>query len=473
VNTAAFVLALIGAGLNLFQPVISVPIPGLGLGASMFDIFLFFMSMISTRALQDVGFIISLLIFALLISIPAHAVKNGFYALQRNKDKNAVGGLVNCAVVYGIVALIVFLIPHLASSRAEDRFLMQYGLNNVIPFTTPLIWAACYAVAAVFAHTDKNSEEYRGAVSQTPSNTQENLTQDLTATKEEKTFEPVLGIETEALIKRAFIFISDNDFDEAERYFEQALRQDPENSQAYLGKLMAELKVHNTDELSKISKSLKDEKLFQRALSFANGDNKILLENCLEAQNKAWEEQKKAEIEQKYINALEDKEKISSSSDAQNIVRILKSIAPYKDSEAVIQELEQKKKDFEVLEKNYMNAHVAKRELFNLQNLKNPDMEKFNRVVEMFETLGDYKDCKSLAEEIRNSAIEASKRKNTGKWLMFFILTAIIGAGAFYAYTIISQQNAAKRAEEARIEAEKQEEKSHIEALKLELQGQK
>ena len=57
-NIAAFVFALIGAALNLFQPVISVPIPGLSLGASMFDIFLFFMNLISKGALQDGGFII-------------------------------------------------------------------------------------------------------------------------------------------------------------------------------------------------------------------------------------------------------------------------------------------------------------------------------------------------------------------------------------------------------------------------------
>ena len=44
---------------------------------------------------------------------------------------------------------------------------------------------------------------------------------------------------------------------------------------------------------------------------------------------------------------------------------------------------------------------------------------------------------------------------------------AILGAGAFYAYTKISE----RKAEQARIEAEKNEEKSRIEALRKELQG--
>ena len=79
-------------------------------------------------------------------------------------------------------------------------------------------------------------------------------------------FEPVLGVETPALIKRAFIFLEDGDFYEAERYFEQALNQDPENSQSYLGKLIAEMKVRNIEELSEIEKPLQEQKLFQRAI---------------------------------------------------------------------------------------------------------------------------------------------------------------------------------------------------------------
>ena len=107
-NVAALIIAIIGAGLNLFQPIITMPVPGLGLGASMFDIALFFINLISARALRDIGFIITLLIFVFLASIPATAVKNGIYALQRRHDKDAVLGLSLCAAVYVIVALIIY-----------------------------------------------------------------------------------------------------------------------------------------------------------------------------------------------------------------------------------------------------------------------------------------------------------------------------------------------------------------------------
>lgn len=279
--------------------------------------------------------------------------------------------------------------------------------------------------------------------------------------EKKKTFEPVLGVETDALIKRGNIFLEDNNFDEAERYFEQAINQSPENSQAYLGKLMTKLRVHNMDELSKVA-NFKDDKLFQRALSFANDEEKRQLEGYVEAQ-------KQADMERKYVQALNMMKTIESSTRAQYILDLLVPIVPYKDTEALIQEVSQKKKDIEILEKKYADAYSAKREV-DRSNLT--DIEEINRVAGMFEALGDYKDCKSLAEEVRRSGIErieeAKRSKRIRKWLMIATVTAILGAGAFYAYTKISEQ----KAEQARIEAEKNEEKSRIEALKLQFQGQ-
>ena len=234
---------------------------------------------------------------------------------------------------------------------------------------------------------------------------QPSLQQELQEKK--KTFEPVLGVETEALVKRAFLFLEDKEFDEAERYIEQALRQDPENSFAYLGKLMTELKVHNTDELSRSSSCLKEHKLFQRALKFANDEEKIQLERCLETNEKNHEAQKQAETERKYVKALRMMKTIDTSTRAQNILNLLASITPYKDTEALTQEVRQKKHDIEVIEKKYSEAWSAKREV---ERLNLPDIEAINRIAEMFEALGDYKDCKSLAEEIRRSGMSVSKR---------------------------------------------------------------
>ena len=52
-----------------------------------------------------------------------------------------------------------------------------------------------------------------------------------------------------SLLKRAFIFLEDGDWQSADEYCEKVLDLDPENAEAYLGKLMAELKVRKRDDL--------------------------------------------------------------------------------------------------------------------------------------------------------------------------------------------------------------------------------
>ena len=88
-----------------------------------------------------------------------------------------------------------------------------------------------------------------------------------------QTYEPVIGLETEALIKRAALFLEDGEFDDAGRYLEQALNQDAENPRVHLTKLMLERKVHNVEELIETSTApLENDKLFQRALRFADDE---------------------------------------------------------------------------------------------------------------------------------------------------------------------------------------------------------
>ena len=85
------------------------------------------------------------------------------------------------------------------------------------------------------------------------------------------------------------------------------MRQDPENSQAYLGKLMAELRLHNADELSNVPSPLSEQKLFRRALEFANDEERSTIQKYL-ADNTEHLEQIRLEQERKHeLDALEEK----------------------------------------------------------------------------------------------------------------------------------------------------------------------
>ncbi len=82
------------------------------------------------------------------------------------------------------------------------------------------------------------------------------------------------------LLKRAFMFLEDGDWDRADDFCEQVLNQDPENAQAYLGKLMADLHVHSTENLKNEKTSFENNKNYKKTLRFGNDELKNFLTGC-------------------------------------------------------------------------------------------------------------------------------------------------------------------------------------------------
>ena len=67
--------------------------------------------------------------------------------------------------------------------------------------------------------------------------------------KETVVIQQSAGADIAPLLKRAFMFLEDGDWGSANAYCEKVLDMDPENALAYLGKLMAELRVKKQESL--------------------------------------------------------------------------------------------------------------------------------------------------------------------------------------------------------------------------------
>ncbi len=74
------------------------------------------------------------------------------------------------------------------------------------------------------------------------------------------------------LLRRAFLFLEDGEFDRADEFCEQVLNLDSENGEAYLGKLMAELKVKSIDALKSVPELLETRNNYQKAMRFGNAE---------------------------------------------------------------------------------------------------------------------------------------------------------------------------------------------------------
>ena len=136
------------------------------------------------------------------------------------------------------------------------------------------------------------------------------------------------------LLKRAFMFLEDGDWQQADEYCEKVLDQDPENAQAYLGKLMAELRARKQEDLADCKGPFDGRNSYQKALRF--GDEKFITtikgyithinernENARLTQlyNKAYSAMQAADSEERYLSAAQEFKAISGFQDADALVK--------------------------------------------------------------------------------------------------------------------------------------------------------
>ncbi len=92
---------------------------------------------------------------------------------------------------------------------------------------------------------------------------------------------------TENLLKRGNLALEDQKWDEADKFFDRVLDENAEEARAYLGKLMAELKVSSESALGEVCQSFDENPSFKKICRFANDDLKERITNyCTQANYK-------------------------------------------------------------------------------------------------------------------------------------------------------------------------------------------
>lgn len=137
------------------------------------------------------------------------------------------------------------------------------------------------------------------------------------------------GGSAEPLLKRAFLFLEDGEWQEADGYCEKVLDMNPECAEAYLGKLMAELKIHTRDKLKNCAQPFDGSNNYQKAVRFADEKLKKSLEDCVRGikernrlkkcemlYKEAMQLMAEANTEQKYLAAANTFGKITDYKDA-------------------------------------------------------------------------------------------------------------------------------------------------------------
>ena len=115
--------------------------------------------------------------------------------------------------------------------------------------------------------------------------------------------------EVAPLLKRIELFLEDGEFDRADDFCEQVLNIDPENAEAYIGKMMVEFRCHTRDFLKQLRCPINESKHYKKILRFGNEEEinfVTQINDCIETtlQKEAEEQRRIAEEKRKEAEAL-------------------------------------------------------------------------------------------------------------------------------------------------------------------------
>lgn len=199
------------------------------------------------------------------------------------------------------------------------------------------------------------------------------------------------------LLERAFMFLEDGDWAKADDFCEQVLNLEPKNALAYLGKLMAELKVRKREQLKDQSLPFDDRNNYQKALRFADGNFKAELSSIISFINERNETARKEDIYQQALAAIDRGE----VADYREAARLFETISDYKDSAQKAQEC---REQAVILPKE--NAYRTAIAL-----MANGYENDFRHAAEQFRRLSGYKDADAKVQECLEKA-EIARKEN-------------------------------------------------------------
>ena len=206
------------------------------------------------------------------------------------------------------------------------------------------------------------------------------------------------------LLKRAFMFLEDGDWQSADEYCERVLDLDPENALGYLGKLMAELRVRKQEDLSHCAKPFDGSNNYQKVLRFGDDELKAALQGYIEHINDRNEE---IRLEENYGRACDVMNSAKTERDYKEAANLFRKIREYKDSAALA-------------EKCLEDAEAARKDaIFSAAKYKmtmaGGQIPEYEAAIKMFESISGWRSadeqiasCHKMIEDI-NAKAEAER----------------------------------------------------------------
>ena len=203
------------------------------------------------------------------------------------------------------------------------------------------------------------------------------------------------GAAVAPLLKRAFMFLEDGNWEEADKYCEKVLDQDPENVQAYLGKLMAELQVTNRKKLVDCAEPFDHRDNYNKVLRFGDEALKKEMRGYITHIN---DRNENARLIETYDNAVSRMNRAESEQAYRAAADCFKSIPGFKDADTLAEQCLDKA---EVCRKDEIYSSAK-------SNIAENSIASCEKAIQLFQSISGWKDadeqivlCQQKIEEIR------------------------------------------------------------------------
>ncbi len=197
------------------------------------------------------------------------------------------------------------------------------------------------------------------------------------------------------LLKRAFMFLEDGEWDKADEFCEQVLNQDPENAEAYLGKLMAELKVHNQEQLADCAQPFDSSSNYQKAIRFGDSKLKTSLEGFVKH---IVDRNENARLTEQYTAALNKLHTATDEKSYHIAASAFKTISGFKDADELYSQCVEK-------------AETCRKDAIydsSVSKMENNSIEGYESAIKGLKSISGWKDsdeqialCQNRIEEIK------------------------------------------------------------------------
>lgn len=156
-----------------------------------------------------------------------------------------------------------------------------------------------------------------------------------------------------SLLKRAYIMIEDSEWQKADELLERVLDQNPECAEAYLGKLMIDLKVNKRENLATLDKLFEDNNNYQKIMRYCDDALRDEVKGYINAITETINNKK-------YTNALEQMKQAKTSNDFLIAAEFFEEIKDYRDSGSLAKECWKKKEHYQEEEEEELERQRMK-----------------------------------------------------------------------------------------------------------------